>query len=52
MRRPWQYQARHIPSGTVTTDVTGDCTKLQFLELLNRWNGNLPGIWQYWSDVV
>ena len=50
-----KYIALHIPTGTRHEDreldsFYGELSRLQFLELLNAWNGQMPGIWQYWSN--
>ena len=46
-----KYIALHIPTGTRHERETEDgLGRLQFLSLLNAWNSQMPGIWQYWSN--
>lgn len=51
----FKYNWLHIPSGKRGTHWTkedskeGPLTKLQFFERLAKWNGQQPGVWQYWD---
>lgn len=50
-----KYKRMYIPTKTITS---GECefsnnvsfhdARVAMLELLNKWNATMPGLWQYW----
>ena len=43
----FEYSWLHIAQGvTGTSKFRG--THEQFIETINKWNGQQPGVWQYW----
>lgn len=51
----WRYACLHVPSGNTFARVLGpelDIDRRAFLALLNRWNAQQPGVWQYWTRDV
>ena len=46
-----KYIALHIPTGTRhEREMDYETTRHAFLLLLDAWNSQQPGIWQYWSN--
>lgn len=53
--QPWEifrYEWLHIPTGqhaecTTAESGQGPLTRFAFLTLLNQWNQQQPGVWQY-----
>lgn len=50
----FQYHWLHIPTGKTGQNDTAltqgrPMTRQQFLEMLERWNAQQPGRWQYWA---
>lgn len=46
------YHWLHIPSGTTGVGEFDGAdyrlSRLEFLTIVNRWNAQQPGTWQYW----
>jgi hypothetical protein len=45
--KTFRYRWLHIPTGT-TGEREVEASALEFLTILDRWNGQDPGRWQYW----
>jgi len=46
----WRYRWLHIPTGTQgLRALDEDIDRDAFLALVNRWNAQQPGRWQYWA---
>jgi len=48
----WTFHRLYIPTGlrTISTTAEGELlSRVEFLELLNKWNAQLAGVWQYWA---
>ena len=46
------YRWMHIPTGTTginDLELVGPDVRARLLELLDRWNAQQAGTWQYWS---
>ena len=48
----YQYQCLHVPTGNTTTGEAAFASREKFLEALNRWNRNQPGVWVYYAFNV
>lgn len=46
---PLRYMTLNISTGTRVETVAGFISRAHFYELLDKWNGQQPGVWQYWS---
>lgn len=45
----WVYTSMYIPTGDRwVRETTGELTHWQFLALINGWNAQDAGRWQYW----
>lgn len=47
----FKFYRMHIPTGGRMLETREFLSRLQFLEELNRWNGQQPGRWQYWEST-
>lgn len=45
----FEYVWLHIPSGREGIRQISTLERIRFLELLNKWNTQHPGVWQYWE---
>jgi len=53
----WRYTCLHIPSGkrlvhTTRSTQHRDITRVEFFELLDKWNRSDPDTFRYWSGTV
>lgn len=46
----FRFWRLHIPTGERGLGDVPAYTRLGALEIVNRWNGQMPGLWQYWLD--
>lgn len=48
-RKRWVYTSMYIPTGDRRVrETTNELTHWQFLALVNSWNAQDSGRWQYW----
>lgn len=45
----WKVNCLHIPTGQTTQFEHRESSREGFLAELARWNGQQPGVWQYWE---
>jgi hypothetical protein len=50
MRR-YQFWRLHIASGERTIGELDAHSTAHFLECLNSYNRQMPGLWQYWAEA-